>query len=621
MDHPPFIVYTAVPDDIRACESLLRGMRRLTHRNQSPVLLLCDLPDARTLKAAGDEALLRTLQSGVMSMERRAPGRYMLLVRSRVFDDAQRMYLGASHPVSPGQTAAQLLMTGKSDARFDAATVSPASLKGRAGDVLLLSCGAACMPDTPARLQEALHACGAPCLAGRALLPRRGGEPLLCRLLRTGFSLSPLRAARALHLLRLDLADPANTLALMLSRKALEGLSVGALPSRCPVARDCCVLLPPPSAPDMPITRLREAFSAALSPSCRDPLARFDALLPLLRLVLLFIAAHQGQPMLAAIAALLPEAAAILHPQLLPGALVRLSLLPVCALLSMDALLRRLLARSALFRVELPEFMAGGGLCAASGALLFAAALRGNHALAAMTSVALLFAAAPLLLRALASPVRERIPLSDIEQSRLLSMAKSAFLQAADEPAPAPHMMLCDCAGCMLGLLEPDEAARRTLKRLEALPGHPLTPADAACALAAAQYLREHMGDCDASLRPLPAQIESRICSLPVLADNTALGRLMQRACVSSALTAERADPLEALFLPFSSQTDKAAELLPLSAPHTFLCAHPDGSLPQLGSAADRALILAEAALGRPFLSLLHRSPAAGPYAPLLDLS
>ena len=57
------------------------------------LLLLCDLPDAFAAVMPEDEPLLRALQSAVMAADARA-GRFLLLVRRRVRDDASRLYLG-----------------------------------------------------------------------------------------------------------------------------------------------------------------------------------------------------------------------------------------------------------------------------------------------------------------------------------------------------------------------------------------------------------------------------------------------------------------------------------------------------------------------------------------------
>ena len=63
------------------------------------------------------------------------------------------------------------------------------------------------------------------------------------------------------------------------------------------------------------------------------------------------------------------------------------------------------------------------------------------------------------------------------------------------------------CAGCMLGVLEPDEAARQTQALLAAGPAVD-SPVEHAALLVCAQFLRERMADCDAALRALPAQLE-----------------------------------------------------------------------------------------------------------------
>ena len=153
--------------------------------------------------------------------------------------------------------------------------------------------------------------------------------------------------------------------------------------------------------------------------------------------------------------------------------------------------------------------------------------------------------------------------------------------------------MLAACGGCMLGLLEPDEAARQMMALLPDLSSAPLDAHETACALAAAQAIRERMADCDAALRSLPAQIE--------------------RACAPEAAAPWLADILDgaqarsALFLPLRRIRVPSV----VTHPHGFL------ALPDKAKTPDDAwafLMLCDALCAHPFYPLFWRSPVAAPY-------
>ena len=354
------------------------------------------------------------------------------------------------------------------------------------------------------------------------------------------------------------------------------------------------------------------------------------ALLPLLRLLVLLLCAWLGVPLLALVAAVVPEGYALAHPRLLPGALVRLSLLPAHALGAADALLRRLLARSRVFRVELPAAAFSPRACTASGAVLLALSIASARALVPLCVVSLLWLAAPLIASALSSPSRERIPLSAAEQEEMLSLARTAFLRLPTRHGapqePAPLRMLAACAGCMLGLLEPDEAARR-VQALLPLPESAPPAAQQAALLVCAQYLRERMADCDAALRPLPAALENAVRACPPPREDSPLAALLRaarspRSADASAFRPESAAPEDALFLPMPPEAcPKGGALEPLARPHTFLVQQAERWQGGEADALLRFLALTCAALGAPFAALLSRSPLAEPAMPLLALA
>ena len=103
-------VLTASPRTLADVHLLSRRMLAM-RASADALLALCDLPDAFAAVMPEDEPLLRALQSAVMAADARA-GRFLLLVRRRVWDDASRLYLGESQPISPVQTVSTLLDTG-----------------------------------------------------------------------------------------------------------------------------------------------------------------------------------------------------------------------------------------------------------------------------------------------------------------------------------------------------------------------------------------------------------------------------------------------------------------------------------------------------------------------------
>ena len=575
-------------------DDALRQLRRLCAGDCSHTLLLfADFHAADAARLPEDELLLRRLQSGVMAMNARRPGRFLLLARRRVWDDAARQYLGLEQPLSCREVIAQLLASGQTSAVFDAATVSPASLKGRFDAVLFSDMDLACTPDTPARMLAALD--HAPCgrVAAPVRHPRAYPETVFARLVRTcGFSLSPVFAARETLLARGGLL-PVDSPTLYTVEALAASLTSPV--SDAPMAEGCFFIH------RTPLT-LRPLLSAHRLHALRH--TDLQSFLPLFQLALLVASALTGVPLLTALA-LLPEALALLRPRLLPGALLRTALLPLTAAVSLDALLCRLFARSRWIRLRLPRSLVSAQGCMLMGAVLLPLAIASVQALVPLLPILLLWLSAPLLLPALASPTLERIPLADDQRARLRTLAESAYFDAAqDVHAPPALRMLAACAGSMLGVLEPDEAARQTQALLAAGPSV-ASPVEHAALLVCAQYLRERMAACDAALRALPAQLEDyardKAGALPPFP------------------SASQDDPLPALFLPLGPARRMAqhAMTLPLTHPHTYLKRLLPDEAPS-GEALARFLALAAAALDHPFHALLLRSPVAAQYAPLL---
>ena len=702
-------VICAVAGTPHQADRALLALRRAAAqvRMGCTLLLFCDLPPASAPREMDDDATVRRLQSGVMSMAARAPKRFLLLVRRRAWDDAARAYLGEGQAQRPEQVVASLILEGRTDAVFEAASFSPSSLQGCFDAALFSSAMLSCTPDTPARMLRSLHGdcaqeppklrdtdtpgdsgdsqddasaaqdnlslrgCAQP-VAVRVLPPLAESESALDRLLRTGFSLSPVEAGIDARLAPLGLRRTAGEPTLY-TADALRALLGGEhmLPTK--LAADCFFIRQEPATVGGLLSqaqaRADRALAEAFALEARAPgsfparLAIAATLLPAIQMALLLLSGALGIAPLAALAIALPEYPALTHPRLLPGALLRTALLPAHAACVLQALLERMTARSPLLRLRLPDGARGQRGSVVCGAALLLAGFWSVGAAAPLMAVALLWLSAPLLYPALAAPARERIPLSPQEDAQLRALAASAF-PASPDALPAPRQMLADCAGCMLGLLEPDEAARRMQALLPRVT-QPLSASDQAALLSSAQYLRERMADCDAALRPLPTQIEECALKSGHASGDGLLAALLRAAAhtqqaqnetlapqtLSSPRAGAEIDPHDALFLPLALLRGAVPEgvSLPLTHPHTFLrrqtllsrpprrvarrlttavrperlrraraAAAQDESEEPDGNDADRFLFLSAASLRHPFAALLLRSHIVAPYAPLL---
>ena len=606
-------VLHAAPADMAQAEQAVTAVRRALPRAMQPgsaVLLLCDLPDAPAQTMPQDALLLRRLQSGVMAIDRRRPGCAMLLVRRRVWDDAARLFLGKGQRTPPRETVSRLLHGDRDGMAFDAASVSPGTLRGRYDAALLCDASLAFAPDTPARMCAQMERVGASCVRAPVLYPPHRAEPLVTRLLRMGFSLTP------------TLPD-ADAQPLLATRDALNG----PLSQDFPVLPDCPFVAG--STPDMAslLAKARRAF--LLSESTAALFAH------VLTLAALLLSAAWANATLACLALILPELPALRRPSRLPGALVRLSLLPALAASALEAWLARRLAHSPLLRLTLPDVAKAPAGCTVIGVLLLLLSAAGVGALVPLLPVSLLWMLAPVIVRALDSPVRERIPLTQDEQRLLRTDAEALFQTIQREPSAVPaRQMLVASASCLLGLLEADEAARR----IEALlPGMKLPDAfSRAAVLVSAQLLRERMSQCDAALRPLPGLLEEAVLAAPAPQGNSPLERLICAALIESSAPLRGplgpGKPEDALFLPLHAVPgeEPPSPLLPLTHPRTFLARRalpPGHPLAQneetlLRFSAEererRFLALTSALLGQPVAALLARSPVSGPALPAL---
>lgn len=620
-------VVTAQVASLAGADAALAALRRAAplKREGCALLLFCNLAPSALPRELADADVCRRLQAGVAALRAQLGGRVSLLVRRRAWDDAARAYLGAEQAQTPAETVASLILFGKARAAFEAATDAPASFLDAFDAVLFADAALACTPGTPQRMLDALEQTGAPCAGARVLPPP--SESALGRLVAGGFSLSCFEAARRAVLAARGLLSPEHP-ALLCALPALCALAAGRGLPPAAVAPGCFFAMQaPPRVLDLLHAGQNAAARAFAAFDRKRPEtfpAVLDAALPLVRLALLFAAALAGSAPLALSALLLPEYPALLCPSLLPGALARLALLPSSALCALHALLERLFARSGLIRPQISEAARGPLGAQAAGAALLLFALRGGGALAPLLAAALSWLAAPLLFSALEAPVRERIPLDAAERERLRALALCAA-DGADASPSAPLRMLCACARSMLGLWEPDEAARAAQALLPET-GIPLAAHETAALLASAQFLRERMGACDAALRDLPARIESLAAPPAGGGPLAALLRAALEREEDAAPDLRPCGPADALFLPVAlwGTLPAQAATLPLTHPHTFLRgALPKGMRPARTrpDPALRFLSLAAAALGEPFSALLLRSPAVAPYAPLLAAS
>ena len=600
-------------------EHALRALRRASGpetADERTLLLFCDLAASQVQKLPQDEPLIRSLQSAVMAMNARCPGRFHLLIRRRQLDDVRREYVGEAQQTPVHRVLLDLIETGETRTRFECATVSPAALHSCCSAVLFSPASLSCTPDTPLRMLAALESAPSGCLRADTLHRHAYPESVLDRLMRTGFSLTPFRDAREAAMRREGLADAFGP-AIFTPNGLRDMLESPAQP--VPLLPDCIFVQEKPAL-------LVSVFSAFREDCLR--LSAAYATLPVMQLFLLFTAALLGYAPLAAAAVLLPEIGSLRFIRRLPAALLRLALLPLRAFLAFDALLMRWQVKAKRFRLCVPvSFFNAQAVCACGGLILLCA-ISGASALAALLPVCLLWLFAPLLIPALQAPTIERIPLSEDQLSQLHSEAESAFFDciAHSPPSSAPAMyMLGACAGSMLGLLEPDEAARRVHRMLDTSPV--LSRAsDVAAVLVSAQYLREHMGACDAALRELPAQLEAFVLSAPAPSHQSALSAFLSCAYKSTAPDAllplrnmPSANPAELLFLPLGPASRKIPSLasLALTHPHTYLRRSASGAPPASGDVLMRFLFLAAASLSHPFHALLMRSPVCAPYASL----
>lgn len=595
----------------------VRALRRCAPRDGAPDcahLLLCDLPAAVGARMPEDVPILRALQSGVMAMDARRPGRFMLIVRGRVWNDAARCFLGDTQDETPALAAARLIAGQKLDASLAAASVSPASLQGRFDAVLLHGASLACTPDTPARMLRRMEALGADALRGRVMLPVARWDTPLRRLFALGYTPSAVQAARRFVAPACPDAD-APVLYRVDALARLADMPPRDWPSVEAVAEGCLFLWRNPPA----LASLLRAYRMTCLRAGGGA-----ALLPVVQFALLFTSALAGSPVLALMAFLLPELPALRHVARLPCALVRTALLPLHAALAGDALLARAFARSPGLRLCVPRALMTPEGCALCGAALILAALAGAGALVPLLFIGLLWLAAPLLVPALDLPAVQRVPLTDGEAQSLRDAALAAWRARPEDAQPAARM-LDAVLGCMLGALEPDEAARIAQAQLERpIAAH--SAAQQASLLCAAQFFRERMADCDAALRALPGRIEAMADALPLPNGDSRLAVFLRAARTSSGSTAVRTllrtSPTEAgdaPFLPpdYPRRRPGDARLLPLTHPHAFLRALPDAAD---AAALDDAgyLCLVTAALGHPLHGLLMRSPVCAPFAPLL---
>lgn len=371
-------------------DALVHLQQLHAHCPNHAVLLFCDLPDAPCRIMPDERPLMNSLLHGISAMHNSQEPEVLLLVRSRVWDDAARMYLGSSQPLSCRAAIAQLLVHEQAQISFEAASVSPSSLKGSFDAVLFSDMSLTCSPDVPLRMAaylagESIRA------AGADVLPHhehpRSALSLLCA--RSPLSLSPVQAMQKCRLMqqrRISCDQP-----VMYTSQALASLDeIQSVPAAPSCAFQCRY------APTVQSLFLRYRSL------CREHLFP-HACVPLLQFAALAAGAVSGLPLWAA-AAVLPELWALFHPSAWPGVLLRTALLPLTTLHALDLLLCRLLARSPLLRLRVPVRLFSPLVCLFAALALFIAALISVDALVSVLPFVLLWLCMPVLYPVLDQP-------------------------------------------------------------------------------------------------------------------------------------------------------------------------------------------------------------------------
>lgn len=608
-------VLTASPKTPAEAEHALLQLGRMQPAPDRTPLLFCDLPDTEAVRMPEDDALIRRLQVGIASLAQSIGKPPLLLVRRRAWDDAARAYLGAGQQNDPLLVVAQLMLNGKTTASFDAENFAPDTIKGQFNAVLFSPVHLSCTPDTPARMVKWLDKTRVGCVKARVIFRKDDFPPLLDRLAARGFSFRPASVRQQTNNQNICVQNAQIPMLFTLDALKTAFLDDAKLVS-CVIADDCIFVSERHPS-------LREQMRSAHGHYIRRPV---EAWTPLAQLFLLFASAFWGIPSMAYIALLVPEIFAIVQPAQWPGILVRTAFLPAHGVSALDALLRLLFARSPVFRIVLPAWLRGCTACIVAGTPLLLLAVRSTYALMPLLPLSLFWFSTPLLSQALHQPSRERIPLRPKEKDALLFEARSLYSPNEVPAQNASVYILCACGACMLGLHDPDEAARKAQTLLP--NAQPRTGFEQACLLAAAQFFKEHLHACDASLRSLPAQIEALVHAAEPPKEALLLSALIRVArdqlSTPSAITLLQGlpfvDDANALFLPKRFWPPFCEEnlTLPLTHPHGYLLEHADVPSDR-AHVAVRFLSLCAALADHPFAALLMRSPVIAPYAPLLD--
>lgn len=376
---------------VQAIGDALNALRQLRmHSPHHAVLLFCDLPDAPCQKLPDEQPLMNSLLHSICVMNSSQEPKFFLLVRSRVWDDAARMYLGSSQMLSRRTIMAQLLVHGQTQAKFEASSVSPASLKGGFDAVLFSDMFLPCTPDVPSRMADDLEKASLSAVGARVLPHHEhpcSALSLICA--RCPFSLSPIQAMREYCLGqqgRVSCDQP-----VMYTAEAL--LHLDDIHS-VPVAPSCAFQCS--HAPTV------QSIFLSYRKLCRkQPFPH--ACMPPLQFAFLAAAAVFGIPLLALFAAL-PELWALFHPHAWSGALLRTALLPLTTLHALDWLLCHLLAHSPLLRLRVPVRLFSPLVCLFAALALLIAALISVDALVSVLPFVFSWLCMPVLYPVLDQP-------------------------------------------------------------------------------------------------------------------------------------------------------------------------------------------------------------------------
>ncbi len=174
----------AVPTLLSRPEQARQMMRHLSvlqRANPDPnlhYLLLADYPDGPAAQQAEDADITHAALDAAQKLNEERPGTFLYLHRQRVWNDAQRKFMGTERKRGALAALNELLLTGKSDDPFSAASFDPSALQGRYDQVITLDSDTLLPPGSALELIGMLtHPLNAPIREGDTLRGRAVIQP------------------------------------------------------------------------------------------------------------------------------------------------------------------------------------------------------------------------------------------------------------------------------------------------------------------------------------------------------------------------------------------------------------------------------------------------------------